>query len=62
MGNPDTVLEECGGACRNEMSCSLDDAVNEQTLLCRGYYLDFTMGSRYFMGVFENPWYGPEVF
>jgi len=47
----------CDEVCRMEIACDLDWAVNEQTLLCRGNYIDMSLGSKYFAGVFENPWF-----
>ena len=39
------------------MFCAFNYGINEQTLLCRGYYVDFEFGSKYMIGLFQNPWY-----
>ena len=39
------------------MYCDFNYAVNEETLLCRGFYVDFEYGSQYMIGLFQNPWY-----
>lgn len=51
------ALTVCDEKCRLKIFCSFNYAVNEQTLLCRGTYVDFEFGSKYMIGLFQNPWY-----
>jgi hypothetical protein len=56
MGHKET-LDRCDEKCRREMFCDINYAVNEESLLCRGYYVDFDYGCHYMVGIFQNPWY-----
>ena len=51
MGHKDT-LEKCDENCKREMFCDINYAVNEESLLCRGYYVDFNYGCHYMVGIF----------
>jgi hypothetical protein len=51
MSHSDT-LKTCDAKCRKHMFCAFNYGVNEQTLLCRGYYIDFEFGSKYMIGLF----------
>jgi len=47
----------CDEKCRRKYYCELNYSVNEEVLLCRGYYVDFEYGCHYMVGLFQNPWY-----
>jgi hypothetical protein len=52
MDHKKKTLKKCNEACRKEWYCHLNYAVNEETVLCRGYYVDFVYASRYMVGIF----------
>lgn len=43
-------LTSCDTHCRELLACNLDYAVNEFTMLCRGYEVDYSESFLYFLG------------
>ena len=57
MNNESNLKQSCNERCRKDLYCQLNYSVNEQSVLCNGYNFSLWQASRYFLGVFQNPWY-----